>query len=432
MKTAQPPKSFNYFDGVCLTIGLILGVGIYEAPPLIAASAGSEGGVYFFWILGALLSMAGVLCYVELASAYPREGGDYYFLKRAYGPAAGFAYGWSQIWLIRPGAIAAVSFPVASYLKVTLPDLTGGIPEVGIACGAVLLLSGFNALGTRSGKWVQNTLTSLSYIVLLILVAGAYAGSTGVLTVESGSEHSSRSDPGLALILVLFCYGGWSELALVAGEVKRPRKTFLYALCIGLVLVAGIYFLINSAYIRVLGFEGLIRSTAPAVEALSQHGKLVVGFVVVLCCLSSLNALILAGGRITYALGRDYPCLSFMSGWNTKVNSPVRAILIQALVSVSIVLLAGSFRSVLVYTTAVVWFFYFLVGVSLMRLRQKDPGTVRPYRVWLYPWVPVLFCSSCLYLIYAAVLYDWKGSLITMGIAVLGFVFGWYLKRKET
>lgn len=162
---------------------------------------------------------------------------------------------------------------------------------------------------------------------------------------------------------------------------------------------------------------------APAAALMPVGGQVIVGGVIALCCLSSLNALILAGARISHALGGDFHHFSKLGVWNEKRNSPVNALIVQGVFSTLFVVVAGSFEKVLVYTTAVVWFYYLLVGLSVFIFRWKDKKADRPYRVWLYPFIPFIFCASCIFLVISGIKYDLKGTLMTFSIVIMGAIY---------
>lgn len=412
-------RSLDLKDSVFLVVGLILGVGIYQTPPLVAAALNSSTELIAFWILGAILSWIGAVCYLELATAFPEQGGDYFFLRLAFGRLVAFLYGWSQIFLIRPGAIAAVAFPFASYFKAGAPAVAGDLTDPVLASIAIIIFTAFNIFGTRMGVMAQNALSLLSYVVLFIIaLGGLFTGSNGAESIAASTNSSPNY--GLALILVLFTYGGWSELALVAGEVRNPTKTLVRAMFIGLGLIALIYCLVNFAYLNALGFGGLQSVQAPATHVFPILGTLFISMLISICCLTTLNAMILSSARISYAFGKDFYLFSRLGEWNREANSPVQSLLLQGVISVVLTLLAGSFSSILVYTTAVVWVFYLMVGLSVFILRVKSRHVERPYKVWGYPITPMIFCASSLYLVWSALKYDLTGSALTLGFVALG------------
>jgi APA family basic amino acid/polyamine antiporter len=418
-------RTLSFFDGVSIVVGLIVGVGIYETPPIIAASVDGVVELYAIWLVGGVLTVCGALAYAELGSAFPKAGGDYFFLKRSLGSGVAFVYGWSQLFLIRPGAIAAVSFPVATHIS-KLIGWTGIDSLVG--AGVIVLLSVLNVMGANAGRILQNFLASAS--VALLLGLAAFCLIFPGLDVEPSSlAEPATTDYGLALILVLFCYGGWSELTFLGSEIKNPQRAIPGILIVGVGIVTGLYLLINLGFCWRLGLAGLASAKAPAVAVLPSSLHFLVAFLIVLCTASSLNALIMAGGRLGFAVSEDVSWLSALGRWDAERQSPVFSLLFQMFLSGLIALLAGSFANVLVYTTAVVWIFYFLVGVGLWQLRRKEPSLERPFRMWGYPITLLFFLASCLYLIWSSFNYDFGGTLITIFFCAIGaLVFRFFNK----
>ena len=243
---ASPKKELGLFDSTCIIVGIIIGAGIYETAPTVAACMGSWWGTLAIWIVGGLLALAGALCYAELATAYPREGGDYVYLSRGYGKWAGYMFGWSQLMIVRPGDIALMGFVFGRYASKLYPFAYSSMAYSALA---IILLTGINIIGVKKGKWTQNILTSLKaaglvfIVVAGILAPGAQAGG------EAGGETGGFNMGGLqlGLILVLFTYGGWNEMAYVAAEVKRPERNIVRALVTGTATVMVLYILVNSA-----------------------------------------------------------------------------------------------------------------------------------------------------------------------------------------
>lgn len=425
---SEVARTLSFFDGVSIVVGLIVGVGIYETPPIIAASVSSTMELYAIWLVGGVLTVCGALVYAELGSAFPRAGGDYFFLKRSLGSGVAFVYGWSQLFLIRPGAIAAVSFPVATHINQLL-----GWTEIDalVGAGVIVALSVLNILGAKAGRIFQNVLASASVVLLLGLAL--FCLIFPALEVEASSVTEPHvTDYGLALILVLFCYGGWSELTFLGSEIKNPQRAIPGMLMAGVGIVTGLYVLINMGFCSRLGFAGLAHSKAPAVAILPASWHFLVAFLIVLCTASSLNALIMAGGRLGFAVGEDVFWLKSLARWDAHRQSPVSSLLVQMFLSAAIALLAGSFANVLVYTTAVVWIFYFIVGVGLWRLRREEPSLERPFRMWGYPVSLIFFLSSCLYLIWSSFNYDFTGTMFTIFFCAIGGLVYWLSIRGSS
>jgi amino acid transporter len=403
----------SLFDAVCIIVGIVIGAGIYETTPAIAGALGSPLWMLLFWILGGLLSLVGALCYAELSSTWPEAGGDYVFLNRAYGSRIGFLFAWTGFWVVRPANIGAVSYIFARYAADILP-LHSGQDFLVYAAAAVLVLSGANILGVQTGKWTQNLLTTLTVVGLLLVIAvGLYAGSAAPAT--PGAPPIGGSNYYLALILVLFSYGGWSNIAYVAAEVRRPDRNILRALVIGVALIGLLYILVNLAFLRVLGLEGMIASGSVASDMLravaGAGAGLFISALICITCLGNINGMLLTESRIYYALGRDNRALGFLGTWSPHLDSPVWSLTLQGAISLAMIILLGgddAFERLVVLSAPLFWLFVLLVSLSLFRFRRRGAAAAGAYRVPLYPWLPLLFVASNLFILYASLAYAWQ------------------------
>lgn len=403
----QPRRILTLFDSTCLIVGIIVGVGIYQVTPEVARGVGGPVGLLGLWVLGGLLSLCGAMCYAELASAYPQQGGDYVYLSRAYGPGAGFLFGWAQLAIVRPGDIAVVAFAFATYAS-TLHDPLArtGFPYAQqlYAVGAVIALTGINVLGVRESKWTQNLLTIVKALGLLVIVAIACFGRA-----PETAEPVDSLPPSLALIFVLFCYGGWNEMAYVAAEVKDPRRGIFRAMLLGTVGVTVLYVMANGAFLSVLGFDGVRASTAVATDTVNAvapgSGGVLISALICVSALGALNGLIFTGSRISFAVGKDHHLFRRLGVWNSRSETPMPALVMQGLIASSLIVILGSFVAAILYTAAVVYSFYLATTLAVMVLRRREPEVERPYRVTGYPVTPSIFAAVCGFLIFSAVAY---------------------------
>jgi len=423
----RPSPNISLLDASSIMIGVIIGVGVFESSPLIASSLPNGQSVLAIWVIGALLSVVGGMCFAELATTYPEEGGPYQDLTRAFGRPVGFLFGWALLLVVRPGTIVAMAFPFASYYYAIWPIGKGMVsPEnakLALALVAIVLLSIVNIVGLKASTRTQNVLT-------LIKLLGI--GSILLLPIFHSSEVSPPASDlntinyGLALILVLFAYGGWSEVTLIAGEVKNPHKNLSRSIFLALAIVGALYTALNFVFLHVLGLNELSLSSAAAMDAVQRVAPDYAGTLVsILICLSALGAVhgtIMTGARVSYVLGEDHQSFKFVSGWSPKTGTPVPALIVQCVLTVLVALATRNFGNAVIYTTSVVWLFYLLCGIAVIILRKKDKNRNRPYRLPFYPLVPIIFCASCIYLIYSAVDYDPRGSLIALGVTMLGMV----------
>ena len=430
-----PRRQLTLLDSTCIIVGIIIGAGFYESTPRVAASVGGTGPLLAVWLLGGAVALVGALCYAELSAAYPRDGGEYVFLTRAFGRRAGFLFAWGGFWVVRPGNIGAMAYVFARYAQQILPLPEGRHPLVSYAVGAVVVLTAVNVLGVRSGKWTQNLLTAAKVVGLLAVFAMALLSPSGS-RVATPTPVSSTSPSGfyLAMILVLFSYGGWNEMSYVAAEVRDPRRNILRALVIGTVAVVAVYVVGNVAFVRALGFEGFARSQAVAADVLrprlGDRGAAAVSALVCVSCLGALNGIILTGARIYYAFGTEHRAYAWLGRWDRGRGTPVRSLLLQGAVTLALVVGFGlyedGFERMVVFTAPLFWLFFLLAGVSLFVLRAKEPDLARPYRVAGYPLTPILFCLSSAFMLYASIAYAlenraaeawWAIGLMAAGVA---------------
>ena len=427
-----PRKELNLFDSTCLIVGIIIGVGIYQMAPDIAKGAGGPWGLMAVWLVGGFLSLCGALGYAELASAYPREGGDYVYLSRAYGRWAGFLFGWIQLAVVRPGDIAVMAFAFAMYAR-QLYDPFAGVAWLDTqriyAVVSVVVLTAINIIGVREGKWTQNLLTTVKALGLLAIVGIAFLAPQEAQTPQTVQPLPTS----LALIFVLFTFGGWNEMAYVAAEVKDSRRNIVRALVTGTAAVTLLYLLVNAAFLYALGYEGLATSDAVAADAISgafpQIGGGLISGLICISALGAVNGLIFAGARISYALGSEYSAFRILGQWNSRTGTPAWALAVQGVIAVVLILALGSFVDTVIFTAPAVYFFYFATSMAVIVLRIREPHVKRPYRVTGFPITTLLFCATCGLLIYSSVTYKPQIALVSCGILLLGLPIYWLIPK---
>ncbi|WPB79315.1 APC family permease [Archangium violaceum] len=418
-------------DAVALVVGIVVGAGIFRTPSLVAQNASGPAAVLLLWGLGGLVSLIGAMCYAELASTWPHAGGDYHYLRRALGSSLAFLFAWARLTVIPTGSIALHGFIFGDYASQLLP--LGEHSSALYAALLVVVLTGLNVAGIQQGKWTQNVLTAAVVVGLgLVVIAGLFlapaapAPAAATVTPE-GPRHAAW---GLAMVFVLLTYGGWNESAYISSELRGGRRSIVSALLWSMLIITGLYLLVNLAYLRGLGVAGVGQSDAVAAELLQRVvGPSGVWLISVLICaavLTSTNATILMGSRTHYALGRDFPLFSPLGRWNARAGSPVNALLVQGAISLALVgvgfVTRRGFETMVEYTAPVFWFFFLLAGVSLLVLRRREPHVLRPFRVPLYPLTPLLFCASCTYLLYSSLAYTGVGALVGVAVLATGLV----------
>ncbi|HYO73294.1 MAG TPA: APC family permease [Archangium sp.] len=423
--------SLRIVDAVALVVGIVVGAGIFRTPSLVAQNASGPDAVLLLWGLGGLVSLIGAMCYAELASTWPHAGGDYHYLRRALGSSLAFLFAWARLTVIPTGSIALLGFIFGDYASQLLP--LGEHSSALYAALSVVVLTGLNVAGIQLGKWTQNVHTVAVVVGLgLVIVAGFFlAPSAAPVPAAAGSSGGApHAAWGLAMVFVLLTYGGWNEAAYISSELRGGRRSIVSALLGSLVAVTALYLLANAAYLRGLGLAGVARSDAVAAELMQRvagpWGAQLISALICAAVLTSSNATILMGSRTHYAMGRDFPLFSSLGRWSARANAPVNALLVQGAISLALVgvgfITRRGFETMVEYTAPVFWFFFLLVGVSLLVLRRREPHVARPFRVPLYPLTPLLFCASCAYLLYSSLAYTGVGALVGVAVLATGLV----------
>lgn len=427
---AAPHQTLSVFDGVAFLIGMVIGVGIFKAPQLVAMFAGSTWAFIAVWIVGGIVTLVGALCYAELGSAYPNAGGEYHFLSRAYGRAVSVLFAWARGTVIQTGAIAAVAFVYGEYASTLVPLGANGVAIH--AAIAVVLFTLINLIGTLQGKVAQHIFTVLDVAaIVLLIVAGLIVGGLSGITAPppaGGSSAISWGGIGLAMVFVLLTYGGWNEAAYLSGEMRDVQRNLARTLIFSIGFVVIVYTVVNLAYLSALGLDGLAKSDVPAAavmrRAFGDTGALVLTVFICGAALSTLNATIFTGARVYFALGRDLSGLGGLGVWSARGENPANAFLLQGVIALALVLLGSfnrnGFKTMVDYTAPVFWFFMLLVALALFVLRWREPERPRPYRVPLYPLTPILFVLTCAYMLHSSIAYTGYGAFFGVGVLVVG------------
>lgn len=425
-----PQQVLGVREAVAIIVGIVIGAGIFKAPAMVAGMTGNASWMFAAWILGGIMSLVGALCYAELATAYSHTGGDYHFLRRAYGRSISFLFGWARFSVITTGSIALLAFVFGDYMHQILPlhPLGKTMSQSAYAAGAIAVLSWINLRGTRTGASTQAWLTAVEILGLLLIVAAAFVVPGHAEPVAAPDAAPSPSSLGMAMVFVLLTYGGWNEAAYISAELKDVRRNMVKSLVWSIFIITDLYLLVTWAYWKVLGMDGLARSDAVAADmlqvALGDTGARLVSAIVAVSALTSINATMIVGARTSYAIGRDWQILSVLGAWDGRRGTPVNALRIQcaaALLLVAVGTWTGSgFKSMVEFTAPVFWLFFLLSGISLFVLRVREHGKERPFKVPLYPLLPALFCATCAYMLWSSLSYVYSQSLGGLNAAWIG------------
>jgi APA family basic amino acid/polyamine antiporter len=384
------------------------------------------------WVAGGFFCLCGALCYAELATAYPKVGGEYVYITRAFGRPAGFGFVWARAMVIQTGAIAILAYVFGEF---TAPALgMGASGPLILALAATLLLTVCNVIGVQTEKWVQNALTVAKIVgVLGIAIIGLLMGKADLSPVTTTAPAAVNPGwVGSAMVFVLLTFGGWNEAAYISGELKGKRRNMLWVLVGSITLITVIYLLINLAYLRVLGFEGIRQSGAVAADAmkitLGDWGGVAVTVLVAVSALAGMDGCMFTGSRAICALGGDFAAFRPLSKWHGRFRTPVTALLVQSAIAVVMIILpalggwfeeklGSGFDATVKYTAPVFWVFMLLTAISVVVLRFKDPDRERPFRVPGYPLTVILFAGMCGFMLYSSI--DYAGKLAAIGLGVL-------------
>jgi basic amino acid/polyamine antiporter, APA family len=432
----NPKANLSVRDAVAISVGIVIGAGIFRTPSLVAAHSGTEGAVILLWVAGGLVSLVGALCYAELTSTFPHAGGDYHYLFRAFGRGPAVLFAWARMTIIQTGSIAMIGFLVGDYASEIFH--LGYYSSSWYAFSAIGLLTAVNIAGMQQGKGVQKALiTTTLFGILFMIVVGFSVESSGT-GFQEYSSGASRDGLGKAMIFVLLTYGGWNEAAYLSAEIRGSQRNIVRVLLYSIGVITAVYLLINLALLRNLGVSAMSSSDVVAADMMRQTmgetGAKFISLLIIVTALSTINAMIITGARTSYALGKDLPLFHFLGRWETKGNTPVNALLLQGVIAFGLVLVGtgsrNGFTVMVEYTAPVFWLFFFLIGVSLFTLRRKEPDIVRPFRVPFYPITPFLFCMASLYLFQASLAYTGMGSMVGLGVLLAGLPLLWVKGSK--
>ena len=423
--SATPRPVLSVFDGAMIIVGIVIGAGIFRTPSMVAGVTGSVDWMLIAWTLGGVLSLIGALCYAELASTFPNAGGDYHFLTRAYGRDVSFFFAWARVAVITTGSIALLAFVFGDYMSRVVP--LGANSSAIYAAMTVVLLTILNLIGLRESSRTQNVLTILEVTgLLLVTVAGLLATAppaAPTATVSSGVPPLF----GLAMVFVLLTYGGWNEGAYISAEVKGGPRAIVRTLVLAIVVITLAYIAFVWAVLHGLGLAGMKASNAVGADvmqaAFGPTGAQLIGVIVGIATLTSINATMIVGARTNYALGRDWPQLAFMSRWQGSRNVPMVAFFVQGAIALGLIafgaLQKDGFSAMVEFTAPVFWFFFLLTGLALLVLRFREPTIARPFKVPLYPILPIIFVTTCGYLFYSSVVYAQQKQAVSIALYVM-------------
>jgi APA family basic amino acid/polyamine antiporter len=442
-------RSLGAWGAISIVVGTIIGSGIFLVPKTMVSEVGSPSLVLMVFVVGGLLSLCGALTYAELGAALPYAGGEYVYLREAYGPLLSFLYGWTQFWVIKSGSIATLATAFFYYLanfwpSLQAPLLVFPLPrdstlEISsgqlLAIALILGLAWVNYFGVKLGGQVQTAVTvvKVGMILAIVLLAALLGGGESGNLVSTVSHRGGLQGFFAALVAALWAYDGWNNLNMVSSEIQNPQRNIPRALILGVLLVGAIYLCANVAYFYVLSASEVAATDRVASEAarkfLGDAGGDAVSLAAMISIFGALNGSILSGSRVPYALARDGYFFSPLGRVHARHRTPHYSILALSCWG-AVLVLSGSYEQLFTYVIFAAWIFFGLTGAAVFVLRTKRPQMTRPFRVLGYPYIPVLFVVMAGALVLMTLWTSPRESLMGLGLIALGFPY--YLTRAKT
>jgi APA family basic amino acid/polyamine antiporter len=424
-------RSLGLRSAIMLVVGNVVGAGIFTTGGFLASEISLPAAYIGAWVLGGLLTLCGALTYAELGAMFPRAGGDYQFLKEAYGPLAGFLLGWISFWVISPGSTAALAIALAGYLPPVVSDDSTWCS--GAAVLVVIIFTGINFRSTRLAGIIQNLVTAASLLLLGALVIGGAlwgTGDAGNFSTPAPQEQGASIFSGAAMIAVVFTYSGWFAAAYLGAEIKQPERNVPLALILGTLIVTGVYVAVNAIYLYAIPLTEMRGATNVAQLAAQRlftgPVAVLVSWTIVLAIGSCINATLMTGARICYAMAADGLMPELLGRVHPRYGTPHVAVLAQGLIALALVL-AGTFERLLAYVVFAMLLSSIAAGLAHIVLRHRRPDAPRPYRTALYPALPIIFVTSYIWIAVSVIQNKTLPSLIGLALVISGvpFYFAW-------
>ncbi len=429
-------KELTLYGLTMVAIGSCIGSGIFLTPSQIAGHLPSPWLILLIWGIGGIVTLTGALTFAELGTLFPKAGGVYVYLKEAYGDLFGYLYGWAYLLVICSGAIAALSIAFAYYLGFIIPLGSTGIKVVAVS--AIICVTIINILRVKAGEVFSNIFTGLKLIGIAgVVCIGFFMGKPGLLKVQSGEAVSSDNllvAFGLALIGVLWSYGGWQHASFVAGEAKNAQRTVPRAMILGALVVGLVYILTNLAYLFLLPVDKIVASDSLAADAVSSvvpFGGILIAVVIAVSVIGTAGIYTLSSPRIYYAMADDGIFFKKLAWVHPRFRTPVNAIITQSVWAIILLLFWGTFEDVITYVVFIDWIFFALTAFSVYLFRTTRKDIARPYKTLGYPITPAVFIVISTFFVVNTLIekpkHAWAG-LIFMAIGVIFFI---YFKKKK-
>jgi len=442
-------RDLGVSHAVAIVVGTVIGSGIFLVPTEMMQAVGSAKVVYLVWLVGGLLSFFGALTYAELGAMKPQASGEYVYMRDAYGPLAGFLSAWTWFLIAKPATIATLTtgivrvlgtFPAFAFLSnnAIRTPFTINYGQL-LAIAATVLITFLNYIGIKRAGEFQLIFTLLKVLTILAIVAAGFSYSGGTWANFTGSYAGAKGGIAgfmAALVAALWAYDGWNDLNMVAGEIRKPERDIPIALIAGVAIVGVLYVLVNAAVQYVLPASAVGATQRPASDAmalvLGPIGAGIVSAGMALSMFVALNGAIMSGARVPFTMSRDGYFFSALGQVHPRFHTPSAALLVQASLGIILLLLGGSFRQFFSLTIFSEWLFYMLTASTIFVFRLRDPDAPRPYRVWGYPVVPLLFVVASGVLLYYTFADNVRNSALGCLVILAGIPVFYAFARRRT
>ena len=449
-------RDLGLWSAVAIVVGTVIGSGIFIVPNVMIRNMGTPGMVFVVWVVGGVMSLSGALSYAELSAAMPGAGGEYVYLREAYGPLWSFIYGWTQMWVAKSGSIATLATAFFLYVANFHPELkqpagqipiplgpSGGPLEVNfgqiLGMALILALGGLNYFGVKIGGRVQVLVTICKVgLIFAVIAIGLGTGHGDVRNFQSIAPVTATSGIAAfftALVAALWAYDGWNNVSMVASEIRDPQRNLPRALIGGTAAVMAIYLLANAAYFYVLPAKDVAASDLVAADMMrrifGQAGANMVSVAAMISIFAALNGSILSGSRVPYAMALDGLFFKSVAKVHPEFRTPGISILALSAWS-AILVLSGRYDQLFTYVIFASWILYGMTTAAVLVLRRKRPEMPRPYRTFGYPVIPIVFVMSALCLVISTLFNSPRESLLGLSLVLVGLPFYYSWARRRT
>ncbi len=440
-QTQQAPslrRNLTAFDGIALLIGITIGAGIYSTPQIIATYQETFSSILLLWILAGVFVIIGGLIYAELGARLPFTGGEYVYIHRVFGPFAGFIFGWAQLFIIRTSPAAGLALIAANYIGYFIP-LSGWV-HTATALLVILCIGILNYTGVQYAGFFQRVTTVLKVVGLFILAFSGMLLMQGTAqpldtTLAPTASLGPVGNTVAAIMLILFSYIGWDRVGYVAGEMKNPKRTIPIALITGLACTVFIYIVTVTMYHMTLGLEGVRSSTIVASDAATQFfgpmGIALVSVLVIISVISSINGTYMSASRVYYAMANDGLFFKWLDYIHPRFRTPSRAILAHGIWGAVILLIRGSFETIVAGMVFAILTFYILTTIALFILRKDEADGYDGFKMPFYPILPAIYLFGLIALVVLRATFEWQNSLMDLAFIATGIPISWFWLRNK-